>query len=177
MCRPPPFLSTARFLTLPLLYTCRSTSFMSTRGAQGTSWAGRNPKLLLTQPWPIHSRQIIWKPLGLDGCPNSRKQLQKNKQPSQHHRARAFGTNSAQSQPLRRLSCQWLEQCVMMFTCGFLCAIITDLNSSEKLITVNTLSGKLAVTQMGTPLRDGTNSPPRGCSLTFTLCIIYMLQV
>lgn len=40
----------------------------------------------------------------------------------------------------------------MMFTCGFLCAIITDLNSSEKLITVNTLSGKMAETEPGNHL-------------------------
>lgn len=40
---------------------------------------------------------------------------------------------------------------MMMFTCGFLRAIITDLNSSEKLITVNTLNGKMAVTELGEP--------------------------
>lgn len=61
----------------------------------------------------------------------------------------------------------------MMFTCGFLCAIITDLNSSEELITVNTLSGKMAETELRTHLEMAQTVSP-GAAVWPSHCAKYI---
>lgn len=77
------------------------------------------------------------------------------------------------------LICQWLEQRVRMFTCGFLSAVITDLNSSEKLLTVNTppvAEWLLHDWSAGNLLSDDTSCSSRCCRLAFRPCIIHMLD-